>query len=138
ADGAYANTTYFSDQTHPSDAGQTRLAQIASNALNYYYGYTLANPHVVTSTAYTLSSSDAAVTAAPTANAAYTMPDCTGPSGAVYTIGNPQSAYALTIMGGASQPINGLTTAIAIPANSSVTLRDVPNPKSVSGCHWAM
>jgi lysophospholipase L1-like esterase len=138
ADGAYASTTWFTDQTHVTNGGQTRLGQIASNTLNYFYGYTVSQPHLVTSTTYTLTSSDAAVTAAPTANAAYTLPDCTGPSGGIYTIMNPQSAYTLTITGGASQPINGLTSAITIPGNSNVTLRDVPNPKSVSGCHWAM
>jgi hypothetical protein len=38
----------------------------------------------------------------------------------------------------ASQLINGLpfATAVTVPANGSLTLRDVPNPKSVSGCHW--
>jgi hypothetical protein len=79
-----------------------------------------------------------AVVNATTANATWTMPDCTGQSGAVYTISNPQSAYTLTIVGGASQPINGLTSAIMIANNSTVTLTDVPNAKTVSGCHWAM
>ncbi len=41
-------------------------------------------------------------------------------------------------MGQANQPVNGLTTPIAIPPNATVTLRDVPNPKNVSGCHWTM
>lgn len=138
ADGAYASTTWFNDQTHPTTAGQVRLGQIASNSLNYYFGYTAAQPHVVTTNSYTLASGDDFVTASPTASAAYTMPDCTGPSGAVYTISNPQSAFALTIQGATSQPINGLTTAITIPANSTVKLTDVPNPKSTSGCHWVM
>jgi hypothetical protein len=138
ADGAYGSTTWFSDQTHPTTAGQIRLGQIASNSLNYYYGYTAAQPNVVTANTYTLASGDDFVTAAPTASAAYTMPDCTGPSGAVYTISNPQSAFPLTIQGGASQPINGLTSAITIPANSTVKLTDVANPKSTSGCHWVM
>lgn len=139
ADGAYANTTWFNaDGIHPTTAGQALLATALSNSLNYYYGSTLANPDVVTATTYQMLSSDGAVTAAPVANAAYTMPDCTGPSGATYTISNPQSTYAVTVMGLASQPINGITTAITIPSNSTVTLRDVPNPKSGSGCHWVM
>jgi lysophospholipase L1-like esterase len=138
ADGAYASTTWFADQTHPTTAGQVRLGQIASNALNYYFGYTAAQPDLVAANTYTLASGDAFVSAAPTANAAYTMPDCTGPSGGTYTISNPQSAFTLTIQGGASQPINGLSSAIAIPANSTVKLIDVPNPKSASGCHWVM
>jgi hypothetical protein len=137
ADGANANATYFqSDHIHPTAAGQLLLAAAASNALNYYNGYTTASPNVVTSTTYTLASGDGAVTAAPTANAAYTMPDCTGPSGATYTISNPQAAFTVSIIGGANQPIDGKTTAITIPSNSTLTLHDVANPKAVSGCHW--
>jgi hypothetical protein len=139
ADNANTNATYFQvDHIHPTQAGQALLAAAASNTLNRYFGYNEANPHVITATTVTLASSDGAVTAAPTANAAYTMPDCTGPSGATYSISNPQSAFTVTIVGQANQPINGLTTPIAIPPNSTVTLRDVPNPKNVSGCHWTM
>jgi trimeric autotransporter adhesin len=139
ADGAYSNSTYFQgDLIHPTQAGQALLAQAASNTLNRYFGYNDANPHVITGATVTLASGDGAVTAVPTANAAYTMPDCTGPSGATYTISNPQSAFTVTIVGRANQPINGVTTPIAIPPNSTVTLKDVANPKNVSGCHWAM
>lgn len=140
ADGASLNTTYFNnDKTHPTNAGHALIAAAYSNTLNYYNGYTVANPNVITATTYTLASGDGAITAAPTANAAYTMPDCTGPSGVTYTISNPQSAFTVTIVGGsASQPINGLTTAITIPSNSTVRIHDVANPKNVSGCHWVM
>jgi lysophospholipase L1-like esterase len=139
ADNANASATYFQvDHVHPTQAGQAMLAAAASNTLNRYFGYNEANPHVITATTVTLAASDGAVTAAPTANAAYTMPDCTGPSGAAYTISNPQSAFTVTIAGQANQPINGLTTPITVPPNSTVTLRDVPNPKNVSGCHWTM
>lgn len=140
ADNAWSNATYFrsADGTHPTQVGANLMAVALSNTLNYYTGYTISNPHIVTANTYALLSSDGAVTAAPTGTAAYTMPDCTGPSGVFYTISNPQSAFAVTITGGASQPINGLSSAITIAANSTVTLRDVPNAKSVSGCHWAM
>jgi len=138
-DGANTSATYFlSDHVHLTAAGEAALAVAASNSLNYYYGYSIANPNVVTANTYQMLSGDRAVTAAPTANAAYTMPDCTGPSGESYTISNPQSAFTLTITGGPSQPINGLTSAITIPSNSTVTLRDVANPKTTSGCHWVM
>jgi hypothetical protein len=133
-----ATTDFQADCVHPTAAGQLLLASAASNSLNYYYGSTLSNPNVVTSNTYQMLSGDGVITAAPTANAAYTMPDCVGPSGAEYVISNPQSTYTLTIVGKSSQPINGLTSAITIPANSTVTLRDVANPKSTSGCHWVM
>jgi hypothetical protein len=140
ADGAYSNTTYFQgDGVHPNQAGANLMATAASNTLNYYNSqYSLSNPHVVSAAAYQMLSGDVAVTAAPSANAAYTMPDCTGPSGATYTISNPQSAFSVTVIGEANEPINGVTTGVAVPANSTVTLRDVANPKSGSGCHWVM
>jgi lysophospholipase L1-like esterase len=139
ADGANTNLTYFnSDNTHPTTAGQAMLATALSNSLNYYYGSKISNPNVVTATTYQMLSGDGAITAAPTAASAYTMPDCTGPSGESYVISNPQAAFAVTIIGKTSQPINGLTTAITIPSNSTVTLRDVANPKTSSGCHWVM
>jgi hypothetical protein len=123
-DGCYTNSTYFqADNIHPTAAGQLLIAAAVNNRLNYDNGYKVENPHYV-STA--------------TANAAWTMPDCTGQSGAVYTISNSQSAHTLTIVGGTNQPINGLSSAITIPSNSTVKLTDVPNAKTVSGCHWVM
>jgi hypothetical protein len=70
-----------------------------------------------------------------------TLPDCTGQSGAVYRISNPQSAYAITVSPlNANQLINGIAfgTPVTVPANGTLLLRDVPNPKTVSGCHWEM
>src|SRR5260370_9671187 len=97
------------------------MGVIASNSLNYYFGSNLANPTVVTATTYQMLSGDGAVTAAPTAAQALTMPDCTGPSGESYIISNPQAAFAVTVIGKAKQPINGLPTAIPIPTNSPST-----------------
>jgi lysophospholipase L1-like esterase len=139
ADGAYSNSTYFnSDGTHPTTVGQGLLASALSNVLNYTYGFNKANPDVITATSYQMLSGDGAITAAPAANAAYTAPDCVGPSGVEYVISNPQSAFTVTITGKSGEPINGLTTPIVVPSNGTIALRDVPNPKSVSGCHWVM
>ena len=118
------------------------LAAAASNALNFAYGYNEANPHNVTALPYSMTAGDGYVTLSGVTGAGtLTLPDCTGQSGATYRIGNPQSAYAVTVAPlNASQLINGLAfgTAVTVPANGSVTLRDVPNPKTVSGCHWEM
>jgi lysophospholipase L1-like esterase len=148
ADGAYANpnatgcsggTTFQADGIHPTQCGQQLMAGIASNVLNYAFSqYSTANPHVITASA-TLASSDAVVSIGTLSGAvALVMPDCTGPSGATYVINNPQSAQAVTIAGGTNQTINGLSSAITIPNNSTVTLTDVANPKNVSGCRWTM
>jgi lysophospholipase L1-like esterase len=139
ADGASTNSTWFnSDDTHPTTAGQGLLASALSNVLNYTYGFNKLNPDVITATTYQMLSGDGVITAAPTANATYTAPDCVGPSGVEYVISNPQSAFTVSITGKSGQPINGLTTPIVVPSNGTITLRDVPNPKSISGCHWVM
>jgi len=142
ADGASTNATYFqADRTHPTAAGQLLLATAASNALNYYFGYNAANPHIVTATTYAMAAGDGYITASPTANQTLTLPDCTGQSGAVYTVTNLQSAFTVGVVAGSSsQLINGLGvgTVVPVPANGSLTLRDVPNAKTVSGCHWEM
>ncbi len=143
ADGASTNATYFyADDIHPTAAGHVLLAQAASNALNYYFGANEASPHGVTSLPYSMTAGDGEVSLAGLTNAgAVTLPDCTGQSGAVYRIHNPQSGFAVTAAPlNGSQLINGLAfgTAVSVPANGTLTLRDVPNPKAVSGCHWEM
>jgi trimeric autotransporter adhesin len=140
ADGASANGTNFNpDGIHPTQVMQNRMGVIASNALNYYFGSNQANPHVVTAAVYTMQAGDGYITANPTANQTLTLPDCTGQSGAVYTVANLQSTFSVGVVAGStSQLINGLAvgTAVMVPTNGSLTLRDVPNPKAVSGCHW--
>jgi lysophospholipase L1-like esterase len=140
ADGASANTSYFQvDAIHPNQTGANLLASIATSVLNYYYSpYSLGSPHVYTASA-TLTSADAGVaTGTLSATTAFVMPDCSGLTGAPFLISNTQSAQTVTIAGAASQPINGLASAITIPANSTVRLTAVANPYTTSGCHWAM
>jgi lysophospholipase L1-like esterase len=141
AAGAATNPIYFqSDQTHPTQAGQALMAAAMSNALNYGFGYNDVNPHAVVSLPYSMTAGDGAVsTGGVTAAGTLTLPDCTGQSGAVYRINNSQSTYAVTVKAlNAAQLINGLAfaTVVTVPANGSLMLRDVPNAKAVSGCHW--
>lgn len=138
-DGCYTNSTYFQgDNIHPTTAGHLLIAAAVNNRLNYDTGYKVENPHYVSTATYTMAASDGAIVNTAAANAAWTLPDCTGQSGAVYTVSNPQAAFTMTIVGGTNQPINGLTSAITIPSNTTVNLTDVPNAKTVSGCHWVM
>lgn len=142
ADGAYAGSYFQSDQVHPTQAGQALLAAAASNALNYAFGYGVLSPHAVTALPYSMTAGDGTVNLGGVGSAgALTLPDCTGQSGAVYRIANPQSTYAVTVKPlNVNQLINGLPfgTAVTVPANGTLLLRDVPNQKSVSGCHWEM
>jgi lysophospholipase L1-like esterase len=143
ADGATSNTTTFqADHTHPTVAGQLLLANAASNVLNYTFGYNELNQHSITSLPYAMTAADGAVNVGGATGAGtLTLPDCTGQSGAMYRVSNPQAAFAVSVKAlNASQLINGLSaaTAVTVPANGVLTLRDVPNPKVVSGCHWEM
>jgi lysophospholipase L1-like esterase len=142
ADGAYAGSMFQGDHLHPTQAGQALLATAASNVLNYSFGYNEMNVHSVTTLPYSMTAADGYVsTAGVTSVGTLTLPDCTGQSGATYRINNSQAAYAVTVVPmNASQLINGraLSNGVPVPANGSVTLRDIPNAKSVSGCHWEM
>lgn len=140
ADGAFTNQTYFQpDGTHPTQAGQALLAQAASNALNYAFGFDELNPHAVTTLPYTMAAGDGYISLnGLTGAGSLTLPDCTGQSGAVYRVNNPQAAFTVTVApANGAQRINGLSS-VTVPANGTLTLRDVPNPKTVSGCHWDM
>ncbi len=140
ADGANTNATYFQpDHVHPSQAGQAQLAAAASNALNYVYGSNEASPHVVSALGYAMTAADGYISLSGlTGPGTLTLPDCTGQSGAAYRINNPQSAYVVSVVPlNSAQPINGLSM-VGVPANGTLTLRDVPNPRNVSGCHWEM
>jgi trimeric autotransporter adhesin len=139
-DGCNTNSTYFQgDHTHPTAAGQLLVAGAVSNVLNYASGYNEDNPNVVTSLPYTMTAADGYVSLSGVTGAGtLSLPDCTGQSGAVYRVNNPQSTYVVSVQtGNANQLINGLP-ALTVPANGTLTLRDVPNPKTVSGCHWEM
>ena len=142
ADGASLNTIYNSgDRVHPSEAGQVLLATAASNTLNYYFGSNSSSPTTVTTATHYIGSGEAYINANPTTNQTLTLPDCTGPSGATYTISNIQAAFTVGVVArGYWQLIDGLdvATIIPIPSNSSATFHDVANPKDVSGCHWEM
>ncbi len=142
ADGASQGSYFQNDHTHPTQDGQALLAAAASNALNYAFGWNEANPRPVTSLPFSMAAGDGALSLSGVGSAGQiTLPDCTGQSGAAYRIVNGQSTYAVTVAPlNAGQLINGIPfgTAVTVPANGSLVLRDVPNPKSVSGCHWEM
>ena len=149
ADGAASGSggaANFQDGIHPNDPGYGWFATAGAATANYYFGYKQQNPHPITTLPATLTWVDGYNDLAPTSAGQITLPDCTGPSGAKIIINNPQSTFAITVIANnaavngntVSQTINGSTGAVTIPSLSTVTLRDVPNPLSTSGCHWEM
>jgi hypothetical protein len=135
---AYNATIYQGDQTHLTNTGYaTVMGGAASNAVNYGLGYSSANPHRVSTTPYAMGAVDANVEATITGNSIWTLPSCTGQSGAVYTIFN-STAFTLTLKtASASQTMNGVdysSTGLVIPSYFQIT--DVPNTGAAAGCHW--
>ncbi len=141
ADGASANSTYFQsvDHIHPTTLGNQLMGTAVSNGLNWYFGYNESNPHVLTTlSGFTMACSDGYLDLSGlTAGGNITLPDCTGASGATFRFNNPQSTYAVTVTADSSaHPVNGSSGAVTIPANSTLNLRLVPNPKTTAGWHW--
>jgi hypothetical protein len=120
--------------------GTNLEAAAVSAAMNAYFGTTAAAPTMATTATYSMLTGDTYLLAAPTGAQTITLPDCTGQSGAKYTINNSQSTYAVTLKTLLSiQPINGIdysSTGTIIPANSSYQVTDRPLPLSTSGCVW--
>lgn len=50
----------------------------------------------------------------------------------------PWVAYSAGTAGPTVQPVNGSTSTVTIPANTTLQLTDVANPKAVAGCHWTL
>lgn len=140
ADGAYANTTWFSgDGTHPTTAGQLAMGGIASNSLNYYFGSTAAASSVVSASTTLLSGQRFVDATGCTAGCAFVLPDGTGPSGESYWIVTPATG-TVTVVGqtlyGYTQTVNGSSSAVTLPDGKLVQLTIVANPKATSGVKW--
>lgn len=136
----FLNQAYYNnDFIHPNTAGKQAIANDYSAMYVYQTGSPYVQPKAVTAAAYAIGFGDGYLTTLGTATSqAFTLPSCSGLTGAAFKIENPQSAYAETVIGAsAAQPILGLTSAVTIPANSLMTLRAVSNPGNTGGCHWS-
>jgi len=155
ADGAANNNLCFQgDRTHlvgpgagtcgpiqgASLSGYGSVAAMNSALTNYIKSqYSVGSPRVLTATTGLTWADRAVEMGTLAATSAITLPDCSGLTDSSISINNPQAAQVVTVVGfSASQPINGLTTAITIANNASVTPIVVANPGAVSGCHWSM
>lgn len=144
ADGASTNATYFSGGggIHPNNAGQVFEILSVNNAINYFFGANAANPTIITATTYSMTAGDGYINVQPTANTTFTLPDCIGQSGAIYTINNLTTAgFTIFVKNLSSvETINGVDYSTSgLPALSgagTIKFIDVPNPSSTGGCHW--
>ena len=141
ANGASANPSvpcFQADQQHPADLCEPYIAQTVSNAINYYFGSTAAAPTVYTSAATLLSSDRFADLTGCISTCNFVLPDGSGPTGEVYTLltgSVPTTVQGITIYG-YTQTVNGSSTPVTLPPDSTVRLLISPLPQASSGIAW--
>jgi hypothetical protein len=138
---SYNAAIYQNDQTHLTNAGYALMTSISQNAFSYLFGYTKANPNLITAATYSMTAGDVYTEYSGTAATTYTLPTCIGQSGAVYILNN-QTAHVITLKNlNSTQPINGTdysTAGLALTAGKNFEITDVPNVLgATAGCHWS-
>lgn len=137
-DGGNSNGTYFTgDNTHPTDAGYLRMANVTSRQINSAYSTaTNSNPTDVTASTYTQLDSDIFTRIDATANnVAVTMTSCVGTVFPRHYKRVDASGHTVTITTTASEQIDG-GSSVTLGSHQGVTLRPIANPASSAGCHW--
>ena len=132
ADGAYSNTTYFNaDNLHPTDAGQTLIAGVMSNAVNELLGSTETSRHTTAAATYQEVAGDRFLDLTGTAAQAISLPDCIG-----YSL--PREIVNLGAAASTVAPVNSetLTGSTALAVNTRAVFVPVPGAMSTGGCHW--
>jgi hypothetical protein len=133
ADGAAANTTNFPDGVHPSAALQTgTYGPTFARAILSADGTTATSPGVYTSATQALTSADNFTTAAVTAAATWSLPECLGLTGYVYRVQNP-TAFTITMAGINSEAISGGTL---VAPGATGYFKVVLTSASTGGCSW--
>jgi lysophospholipase L1-like esterase len=136
ANGANTNLTYFgADQIHPTTLSQTTLmGPEFSHVLNHFYGSSQNSPTVITANSYTVVDSDGYVVWTPTAAATGTLLDCTGMTGATFTIANT-STFDITMSASNSQTIVG--SAVVSAGTKKVFTCMPPLDPAAGGNYWS-
>ncbi len=131
ADGAAANTTYFSDGLHPNSTLESHITSIMQNAVNELLGSTAANPHTTATANYSETAGDRFLTLTGPSTQIITLPDCTGFSLA-RQITN-QGLLTATISTTASQTLTGSGS---LAAGATGVFISTPGPVAAGGCSW--
>ena len=141
AAGAYANpagcTFFQADGLHPNPTGETELAALYSNVVNYLTGSTPASPTVVTAPAYTIAPADHFLSAQGTGSQQLSLPSCYGWSITTpFTITNANTAGTLTLAPTGGFTLDGGSTPISIASGTTLQVyADILSP-TTSGCAW--
>lgn len=131
ADGAYADG-YFADEIHPNDQGQQEVAGIVTRYINSVAGATQLNPTIQSAQVYAMTSADNYINATIDGDAAWTLPECIGLTGKIYTIAN-QGTGDLSLAGANSENIAG---AVTIPPDTTGAFQINLVSDAAGGCSW--
>ncbi len=140
---AYTNATYYNgDGIHltggnacNTTTGYGLVCEGATAMLTYLDGYDQSHPYTGTDTTLAMGVNYRYVIENPSANATYTLPDCTYLTGAEFTISNRTSSFSFTIAPFSGQTISGATT---IAAGTALTYVDTLTSASTGGCFWSV
>jgi GDSL-like Lipase/Acylhydrolase family len=132
ASGAYADS-YFADGVHPDDPGNEQIAGIITRYINSVTGATPASPTVQSSPTYTMTTADNFIDAEVQGDASWTLPECVGLTGKVYTVTN-QGAGSLSVAGVNGEAISGSPT---IAPDSTGAFQIELASDATGGCSWA-
>jgi hypothetical protein len=131
ATGAYADD-YFEDQIHPNEQGNEQIAGIITRYINSVSGATSASPTVQSSPAYSMTTTDNFIDAKVQGDASWTLPECIGLTGKVYTITN-QGTGTLSVVGVNAEAISGSPT---IAPDSTGAFQIELASDATGGCLW--
>jgi hypothetical protein len=131
ADGAYADG-YFADETHPNDQGQQEVAGIVTRYINSVAGATELSPTIQTTQIYAMTTADNYINATVDGDAAWTLPECIGLTGKIYTIAN-KGTGDVSLAGVNSEDIVGAAT---IPPNTTGAFQIDLVSDATGGCSW--
>ena len=140
AAGAFANPpgcSFFVDGLHLNQAGESEMAALYSNIVNYLTGSVQSQPTVVTASAYVLAPADRFLSAQGASSQTISLPACYGWSTTTpFQITNARPGGSLFLAPASGFTLNGATTAIPIPETTSVTVYAELLSASNSGCGW--
>jgi GDSL-like Lipase/Acylhydrolase family len=132
ANGAYADG-FFADETHPNDQGQQEIAGIVTRYINSVAGANATTPTTQSAQTYSMTTADNYINATIDGDAEWTLPECIGLTGKVYTIAN-QGTGNLSLTGNNSENITGPPT---IAPNTTAAFRINLISDATGGCSWA-
>ena len=131
ADGAYADG-YFADETHPNDQGHQEVAGMVTRYINSVVGATEVSPTIQAAQTYAMTAADNYINATIDGDGAWTLPECIGLTGKIFTIAN-QGTGNLSLAGANSESIAAAAT---IAPNTTGAFQINLVSDAAGGCSW--